>query len=75
MASTACLGRHAPSWDEPHIFRPERFLGRGAGNGIPRAYLAFGAGPRSCVGQQLALTLASLALAHMVADADAEGAL
>ena len=33
-----------------------------------RAQLAsFGSGPRSCVGQQLALTLASLTLAHMMA--------
>ena len=40
-----------------------------------RRLLAFGAGPRSCVGQQLALSLASLALATILADASREGAL
>ena len=40
-----------------------------------KAYMAFGAGPRACIGQQLALSIASLALARMVHAAATEGLL
>ena len=40
-----------------------------------KAYMDFGAGPRACVGQQLALTLGSLLLAAIVHAADEEGLL
>lgn len=47
---------HDARWfPQPHEFRPERFAG-GAPE-IPRgAYLPFGAGPRVCLGQHLAMT-------------------
>jgi cytochrome P450 len=47
------LMHHDPAlYPDPHVFRPERFLG-----GAPRArtWLPWGAGPRSCVGRHLAL--------------------
>ena len=78
VASTAMLGRDGGAWEAPDAFVPERFL-----DGHPqhrsaegaKAYLAFGSGPRSCVGQQLALTIASLALSSMaLAAADEEEA-
>ena len=75
VASTVQIGRQPSIWVQADAFVPERFL-----PGHPlhrnaeaaRAYLPFGAGPRSCVGQQLAVTLATLALAHavMVAQGD-----
>ena len=40
-----------------------------------RAYLPFGTGPRSCVGQQLALAVATLVLTHMMAEAEEQGVL
>ena len=78
VASTAQLCRHPAAWEEPDAFVPERFLtgdARHRSADAAKAYVAFGAGPRSCIGQQLALTIASLALAWMVNAADEEGLL
>jgi cytochrome P450 len=52
-------------WDQPALFRPERFLAQ-ARAGIERcAYLPFGAGPRVCIGQQFALVEAMMVLASL----------
>lgn len=46
------LHRHPAYWEDPDIFRPERFLGDG---NIQRyAYLPFSAGPRHCIGETFA---------------------
>lgn len=55
--------RRSDFWPEPDQFRPERFT---LGEETRRhgfSYLPFGAGPRSCVGRQFALTEMQLALA------------
>ena len=78
IASTAQLNQHPSAWQAAEDFLPERFI-----PGSPfyrdadaaKAYLSFGTGPRSCVGQQLAITVASLALAYVAADAAMQGAL
>ena len=78
VASTTKLGRNPEAWADPEEFIPERFLvGHPAYRSAEaaKAYMAFGAGPRSCVGQQLALTIASLLLAHMALAASAAGLL
>lgn len=60
------LHRHRRLWDRPDAFDPRRFLGA-AREGIDRfAYLPFGAGPRTCIGQAFALQEAALVLATVV---------
>jgi cytochrome P450 len=45
------LGRNPQVWQQPEAFRPERFLEE-----VPRmAHLPFGAGPRLCIGEQMAM--------------------
>lgn len=46
--------RHPDYWDEPEVFKPERF----ARENVPAhrfAYIPFAAGPRHCVGETLAM--------------------
>lgn len=59
------LHHHRRLWDEPERFDPDRFLPeRSAGR--PRfAYMPFGAGPRVCIGQVLAMNEATLILASL----------
>jgi len=59
------LHHHKTLWDEPARFDPDRFLPeRSAGR--PRlAYMPFGAGPRVCIGQVLAMNEATLILASL----------
>ncbi len=49
------LHRHPRHWKEPEAFRPERFAGRSAAERHRFAYLPFSAGPRHCVGENLAM--------------------
>ena len=57
------LHRHPDFWDRPEAFRPERFSPGMEKERHPRAYLPFGGGPRSCVGQHFAMMEAALILA------------
>lgn len=67
-AGTTCvvapwvLHRRPDLWDDPAVFRPERFLGQSAS----RAFIPFGAGPRNCVGRDLAMLELVLATAMLV---------
>jgi pentalenene oxygenase len=56
---------HLPSvWDEPETVRPERWLD--ADLKLPRgAYLPFGAGPHSCIGEPLATAIVFVVLATL----------
>ncbi len=55
--------RHPQWWQDPDRFWPERFLPQNS-QGRPRgAYLPFGAGPRTCVGLNFAMTEILVALA------------
>jgi cytochrome P450 len=65
MMSPWVLHRHRRLWADPDAFNPSRFLGE-APPAHRFAYMPFGAGPRVCVGAQLALTEACLVLAMMV---------
>jgi cytochrome P450 len=60
------LHRHRLWWNEPEIFKPERFL-PAARAGIDRyVYMPFGAGPRGCIGSVFALQEAMIAVAPII---------
>jgi cytochrome P450 len=54
IVSPWLVHRRGGSWADPLAFRPERFLGSGAGAGR-WDYLPFGQGPRLCIGREFAL--------------------
>lgn len=58
------LAHHRPeTFDEPHVFRPERFLER---KYTPYEYLPFGGGSRRCIGMSLAFLEMKTVLAHFI---------
>lgn len=64
-------GRDPAAWTDPLQFRPARFVEGGATP--PRyAWVPFGAGPRTCVGAQLAQLQMTLAAARIAQRVDAE---
>jgi cytochrome P450 len=56
------LHRHPEFWDDPERFDPDRFLPERSDARPRHAYIPFGAGGRSCVGEDFALLEATLAL-------------
>ncbi|WP_425045208.1 cytochrome P450 [Primorskyibacter sp. S87] len=60
------LHRDARHFDNPEEFRPERWLD-GLAQRLPRyAFLPFGGGPRTCIGNSLALLETTLSLATIL---------
>jgi cytochrome P450 len=55
------MGRLESNWDDPEAFAPARFLGERAPSSF--LFIAFNAGRRTCLGQQLALVEAASVLA------------
>ncbi|MBC7157656.1 MAG: cytochrome P450 [Rhodobacteraceae bacterium] len=65
MLPIYALHRHHLWWDNPHAFRPDRFL---SGPRPDRfAFLPFGDGPRVCIGAAFALQEAVIVLATLLA--------
>jgi cytochrome P450 len=59
--------RDAEIWPEPEVFEPKRFLDAGGERATQRdGYLPFGAGPRQCIGREMALLESGLLLAGLV---------
>ncbi len=48
--------RHPRWWSDPDVFRPERFAPENSAARPRYAYLPFGAGPRTCIGLNFAMT-------------------
>jgi cytochrome P450 len=63
IVSPWLLHRRAQDWPEPERFDPERFLLRRAPGGD---YLPFGAGPRLCIGRDVALVQCVRILAELL---------
>lgn len=66
MIPTWVLHRNPLWWERPEAFRPRRFLDGPEPDRF--VYLPFGAGPRICIGAQLALAEATLVLARLMRD-------
>ena len=60
------LHRHPDLWPDPDAFDPDRFLPEAVKARDSYAYLPFGGGPRSCIGNHFALLEATLGLATIV---------
>lgn len=61
IVSPWVIHRNAEVWDDPLAFRPERFK-----NGVPQlGYLPFGAGPRLCIGREMARLEGAMILRHI----------
>lgn len=69
VAVSPLLMHHDPRWfPQPEVFDPDRWLDERK-DSVPRhAYLPFGTGPRSCVGEQFAWAEAVTALAVIARD-------
>lgn len=57
------MHRHPAFWQNPDAFDPERFRPERAEGRHRYAYIAFGGGPRSCIGSNFAMMEAQLVLA------------
>ncbi|KPJ08459.1 Cytochrome P450 9e2 [Papilio machaon] len=53
-------------YPEPSEFRPERFMGEERKNRPSHLYLAFGAGPRNCIGMRFAMISAKIAMVSLL---------
>jgi cytochrome P450 len=58
--------RHPKWWQEPDRFIPERFSAENAAARVRGAYIPFGAGPRTCVGLNFAITEILVVLAMLL---------
>ncbi len=58
--------RHPKWWPEPDLFRPERFAPENSAERPRYAYLPFGAGPRTCIGLNFAMTEILVVLAMLL---------
>jgi len=65
IVSPWLLHRHRLLWDEPDVFRPDRFLVTGAKRRPKYSYIPFGAGPRACPGGTFGMTEATLVIASV----------
>lgn len=66
------IQRHEMLWDEPDVFKPERFLPENRKSIDRYAWLPFSGGPRICIGAAFAMQEAVVALAEIMKAADVE---
>ncbi|PVD38376.1 hypothetical protein C0Q70_00990 [Pomacea canaliculata] len=58
--------RDTEYFPDPEVFRPERFSDEARDEMNPLSFLAFGFGPRLCIGKRLALLEVKIALVHVL---------
>ncbi|WOJ91896.1 cytochrome P450 [Congregibacter variabilis] len=66
MISPWTLHRHQDYWEDPHAFKPERFLAENEAALTDGAYIPFGQGPHTCVGAGFAQTESLLIIAELL---------
>jgi len=64
------IHRHSNYWKQPEVFKPERFDELNLGHKL--AYMPFGAGPRFCIGNHLAMMETTLVIALLLKQFDFE---
>ena len=57
------MHRHPAYWDEPNAFDPLRFSPERTAQRRAFSYIPFGAGPRLCIGHNMAMIEAQLVIA------------
>ncbi len=66
MLSQWVIHRLPDIWEQPEVFRPERWSPENAGKIPPGAYFPFGGGPRICIGMPFAQLEAKLILVALL---------
>ena len=66
IVSQWVLHRHETLWDDPNIFRPQRFFGENRSDIHRYAYLPFGLGKRVCIGASFAMQEAMIMAAYLL---------
>nr|UQB59827.1 F5H [Fagopyrum tataricum] len=68
MVNSYAIGRDKDSWDDPDMFKPERFMKEGVPDfkGGNFEFLPFGSGRRSCPGMQLGLYALEMTVANLI---------
>jgi cytochrome P450 len=62
------MHRHPKHWDNPEGFDPDRFRAERSASRPRYAYLPFGGGPRTCIGNHFAMMEAQILLSMIVRD-------
>jgi cytochrome P450 len=62
------IHRHPAHWENPDAFDPSRFAAEKSASRARYAYLPFGGGPRTCIGNHFAMMEAQIILAMIVRD-------
>jgi cytochrome P450 len=62
------IHRHPAHWENPNAFDPTRFSAEKSAARARYAYLPFGGGPRTCIGNHFAMMEAQIILAMIVRD-------
>ena len=66
LISPWLIHRHREQWQDPDLFKPERFEDPASKESIQCSYLPFGEGPRMCPGQGFAQQEALLIIATLI---------